>query len=128
MTITYISLSRETLKLLLNIPNILSCNKINLLQKQQFVDYLKSVPTDNIMKYKKKTNPNKSHSGNFVIQNENQRFKMMFNIFTFRLYLQNHDHKNKNISHTSSVEIKLVKSYKRYNQGKYVTIKMLMTE
>ena len=80
------------------------------------------------MKYKKKTNPNKSHSGNFVIQNENQRFKMMFNIFTFWLYLQNHDHKNKNISHTSSVEIKLVKSYKRYNQGKYVTIKMLMTE
>ena len=33
-----------------------------------------------------------------MIQNENQSFKMMLNIFTFRLYLQNHDH-DRNYDH-----------------------------
>ena len=30
------------------------------------------------------------------MQNENQSFKMTLEIFMFRLYLQNHDHKNEN--------------------------------
>ena len=43
-----------------------------------------------------------------MIQNENQSLGMMLKISKFRLYLQNHDHKN--ISYTNSVQIKLVKS------------------
>ena len=39
MTIKYISKSKETLKLLLNIRIFLSSNKVQLLQKQQFVYY-----------------------------------------------------------------------------------------
>ena len=39
LTIKYISTSKETLKLLLNIQIILPFNKIQLLQKQQFVKY-----------------------------------------------------------------------------------------
>ena len=39
LTIKYISKSKETLKLLLNIRIILLSNKIQLLQKQQFVNY-----------------------------------------------------------------------------------------
>ena len=35
----YILKSKEALKLLLNIRIILSCNKVQLLQKQQFVNY-----------------------------------------------------------------------------------------
>ena len=38
LTIKYISISKETLKLLLNIRIILSSNKIQLLQKHQFVN------------------------------------------------------------------------------------------
>ena len=39
LTIKYISKSKETLKLLLNIQIILSSNKIQMLQKQQFINY-----------------------------------------------------------------------------------------
>ena len=39
LTINYISKSKETLKLLLNIQIIVSSNKIQLLQKQQIVNY-----------------------------------------------------------------------------------------
>ena len=39
LTIKYILKSKEALKLLLNIRIILSCNKVQLLQKQQFVNY-----------------------------------------------------------------------------------------
>ena len=39
MTLKYISKSKETLKLLLNIRIIVSSNKIQLLQQQQFVNY-----------------------------------------------------------------------------------------
>ena len=40
LAIKYISKSKETLKLLLNIRIILSSNQIQLLQKQEFVNYL----------------------------------------------------------------------------------------
>ena len=47
------------------------------------------------MKYKmKKTKFEQNHSEIFVIQNENQSFKMMLKILTFQHYLQNYDHKN----------------------------------
>ena len=39
LAIKYILKSKEALKLLLNIRIILSCNKVQLLQKQQFVNY-----------------------------------------------------------------------------------------
>ena len=39
LAIKYILKSKEALKLLLNIQIILSCNKVQLLQKQQFVNY-----------------------------------------------------------------------------------------
>ena len=39
LVIKYILKSKEALKLLLNIRIILSCNKVQLLQKQQFVNY-----------------------------------------------------------------------------------------
>ena len=39
LTITYISKSKETIKVLLNIRIILSPNKNQLLRKQQFVNY-----------------------------------------------------------------------------------------
>ena len=39
LTIKFISKSKETFKLLLNIGIILSSHKIQLLQKQQFVNY-----------------------------------------------------------------------------------------
>ena len=39
LTIKYISRSKETLKLLLNIRMILSSNKVQIIQKQQFVNY-----------------------------------------------------------------------------------------
>ena len=40
LTIKYLSKSKETLKLLLNIQIVLSSNRIQLLQKQQFVKLL----------------------------------------------------------------------------------------
>ena len=43
------------------------------------------------------------------MQNENQRFKMMLKIFMFRLYLQNHDHKNKIFLTQAAFKIKLLK-------------------
>ena len=43
MTMKYISTSKETLKLLLNIRVILSPSKIQLLQKQQFVNYFAKI-------------------------------------------------------------------------------------
>ena len=39
LAIKYILKSKEALELLLNIRIILSCNKVQLLQKQQFVNY-----------------------------------------------------------------------------------------
>ena len=40
-----------------------------------------------------------------------REFKIMLKIITCRLYLQNHNHKNK-ICYNSSVQIELVRSYK----------------
>ena len=47
------------------------------------------------MKYQMKTNSNKIILENFVIQNENQSFKMMLKIFSFLLHSCDRDFVNR---------------------------------
>ena len=65
------------------------------------------------MKYKMKTNPNKIILESLWYKIKAGDVKRMLKIFTFWLYLQNHDHKNKYFlckQHSaSSIQIKLAK-------------------